>query len=239
MRLTSKNYYTIGLFVLFAAILSSVYLTSYYNKSVAELNRRIFPTIEKGYFTLFSMQTPVDTKGIGVIAALRPGETYEGSVGIKSYDKTSRRTFRLAITPSENKSPDHTDLERSYVSFKTQDASIEPEGVAIIPFSIHIPNEAKPGKYEGVIAAKNVDNDSRKVKNGELILDVAQGINVNVTVGNDVTPYTYSDRSKQAKDIAKSLVINRVRYIAAFILLLMSGYLIYLHFASKAKISHS
>lgn len=235
MQFTSKNYYAAGLFILFAGIISSIYLTNFYKNNVAELNSKIFPTSDKGVFSVFSMQQPVENGGIGVATALKPGQSYKGTIGIKNYEKEKRRTFRIGLTQTEHKAEGYEDIVPSFVKFDMQDIVTEPEQVAIVPFTIDIPKDAKPGKYQGVIAAKNVDSDAKKSEQNGLILEVAQGVNVKVEVSENAQAYTYNDRSQQARDLAMKLTIERVRLIAGGVLVLLSLYFMFLHFSSKRK----
>lgn len=232
----TKNYYTIGLLVLFVAIVSAIYLNDFYKKDIDILNKRIFPTTDGATFTIFSGNRADAKKGgISIDMALKPGAVFHGMMALKNHDKKESHTYGIGITQDETKKDGITDLNPVLFQLEKHEIRVDPEGVVFIPYTLRIPQDMKQGKYRAIAAAQNIDPNTKKLNSGGIELNMAQGFHINITIDNNATQQSYIDLSKQARDIAMQLVIDKARLIAGITLAIACICLLLLHFFTKKK----
>ncbi|MBD3361131.1 hypothetical protein GF366_05020 [Candidatus Peregrinibacteria bacterium] len=245
-----KKIFPVIFVALFSILVIFVHLDRYYEEQVVELNQKIFSTLEKGGFTLFSADKVIKKDGkkfdSDMVVGLEPGEEYKGLMGIKNhYDEGHefyiwQKEFKK-IKEDENKvHEENLDISESKIVFPEIIFSkdkyfVLPEEVTFFDYTIRIPEEVELGKYKTQIAAKISDSNAPHLKKGPVVLELAFGVPITIIVSDDPPEYEYKDLSQQAYDVAKLMVIDRVRYILTFVLILVSIYFVFKGFTYDSK----
>lgn len=236
-----RRLYSIVLFSISIIFILTAYLNYYYQRSVLDLNKRIFhdDRIKSG-FSFMNIYKPSDKNIRGMVVALRPGEKFNGLLGIKNRNLTESHTFNIMVDPDivdDKVKEKYQPLDKSYITFKYNNFYVEPNGMVMAKYTIHVPKDARHGIYQGSFLLKQIDTEPAPQEGGNITLSLAQGIMLTLEITDTPQTYIYEDQSIQAKNIALKLTLNRVRYIIGMLLGLAALYIVVLYFKNKPKTS--
>ena len=110
---------------------------------------------------------------------------------------------------------------------------LEPRGTEFFNYSLSVPEDARPGKYQFVLASKVTDSSAQKVTYSGVELSLAVGLKITLVVDNDAEKVTYVSVLDQISKMARDAVVIRFRYILTFGLLLVTIYFVFKAFGSK------
>jgi hypothetical protein len=238
-KMERKN--VIFLTVVFIVLLLVGGLSKYYYNKVTDLNDYIFPSMEEGGFTLFNplKVSNLEKKNIrsGMMVGLRPGEKFEGILGLKNHDKFEH-VFGLEIVPFYMVDEGTGEMiETDFlpeITLPSLAYKLDGLDITFVDYSLTVPADIMPGSYVGLVRAIVTDPTAQKLIRDNVVLDLAIGVPVYLTVAEEPPVYEYLDLSDQAERVSRGLVFSLSRIIIALTLIVITFYLLYkAYFESK------
>lgn len=238
-----KNLPVILVLSLFVIVVIASFIGRYYEQKVEDFNQEIFETYEGGYFTLFLSKRPVEyedlTKQGYMMAGLRPGEAFEGELGIKNHDDISHE-FSLNVNnlmKFENGEFVQVEDGELFLDVVIPDSGfvLEPDEVIFFDYSMSVPEDLPLGTYRASIAAKAVDADAQSMNQNGIVLYVAVAVNLEVEVSDNPPVYEYMFLSDYAEGFSRNFIIFKGRYFVASLLGILTLFFIYLAWMDSKK----
>jgi len=226
-----------GVLLLLMVFVSVYYLNIFYNRTMEDLNKKIFPTHAKPFgFTLFNAYAKKGEAESGKIyASLKPGEKFTGLLGLKNHDDKESHTFMISVGIADENKKTEGNSSLPVVKLATSDLYIAPENVSFIKYTIEVPKDAKKGTYKTNFSSRIADKNAPKFRQGNIILELAVGVDIRVEVTDNPAKYEYNDLSDQSRSAAWNIAMFRARYIGAILLAIITFTLLYKSYKLKTN----
>lgn len=238
--------------VLFILLVLVNLLVSYYSNQVKEFNEAIFPSNQKGGFTLFNAykladEELFDSLPSGAHIWLNPGGAYVGKLGIKNHD-IFEHTFALNIDEAEYiKDAEGNKIEDLEEKIEVDQDTLPvldlyqniyrslPNQIQFIDYTVTVPENTLPGTYEFLSRLRVEDETRQLMRTADgLIVSFSVGVPIFVNVVEGELPeHEYTDYSEFAEGFVVNNFVMYFRLFLALALALATVYLIYLAYKSE------
>jgi len=218
----NKNVFYLILMVVFLVLLISVRLKGLYDEVlVTQVYNSVMPS-DSSSTDGFSMKTAEKNISLGkdtaaVVLSLRPGDTYKGSMVVKSHSNEKKNFF---MTATQDLKVGNADPKVLGIEFSPEKFELNGKEWKLVDYVLTVPKDIEKKDYVGLVSLRD-DKSYRTAENMNIVYAVGVEFRVNVTDVPLVYEYTRGIGFDQPSEIAVKFVLKDIQKILAVVFLLL------------------